>query len=134
MQVSLLRWKFPWKSVEVDLLRNSMEIPMEVGGTVGLLPWKLVKASIEVHGSFRCRWKLNLPLLPSIAPSTNIFRGSFHELPHTPTYFYLTQIPQTSSFFHKTSIRVHRLPFDLLPYTFPSTSMEASMAVKLEVN
>ena len=61
----------PWKLVEVDLL-----------------PRKLVEASMETDGSFHCRWKRKLPLFPSITASTNIFRGSFHELPYTPTYFH----------------------------------------------
>ena len=61
--------EFPWKLVEMDSL-----------------PWKLVEASMKMHGSFHCRWKYKLPLLPSIAASTNIFRGSFHELPYIPTY------------------------------------------------
>ena len=91
---------------------TSMEISMEVGGKrfasmgismevgwnrftsmevrgIDLLPWKLVEASMEIHGNFHCRWKWKFPLLPSIASSTNICRGSFHELPYTPTYFHL---------------------------------------------
>ena len=64
--------KHPWKSVEVDLL-----------------PWKLVEASMEMHRSFHSRWKWNHPWLPSNAASTNIFRESFYELPHTSTYYHL---------------------------------------------
>ena len=66
-------------------------------------PCKLVEASMEVHESFHCRWKWKLPLLPSIAASTNIFRGNFHDLPYTPTYFHLLpRVSQASSCFHKT--------------------------------
>ena len=45
-----------------------------------LLPWKLVEAPMEVDGSFHLRWKWKLPFLPSIAASTTIFDGTFHEL------------------------------------------------------
>ena len=77
---------------------------------------------MEVSESFHCQWKRKLPLLP-IAASTHIFRGSFHELPYTPTYFHLPlRVLQTSSFFHKTSIRVLQLPFGRLPWKFPVTS------------
>ena len=98
-------WKFAWKLVEVDLR-----------------PWKLVKVSMEIHGSFHCRWKCKVPLLPSIAASTNIFRGRVLERPYTSTYFY--QLSRVSSCFHKTSIRVDQLPCDLLPWKFPSSSMK----------
>ena len=91
MEAILLPWKLPWKSVSVDLL--SWKFPWKLVG-VDLLPCKLVEASMEIHGSFHCRWKWKLPLLPSIAASTNIFRGSFHELPCTPTYFHL--LPRVS--------------------------------------
>ena len=98
-------------SLEVGGSRfTSMEIPRKLV-QVDLLPWKLVKASMEVRGIFYCRWKWKLPLLPSLAASTNIFRGSFHELPYIPTYFHL--LP---SWFHKTSIRVHRGRFHQLPW------------------
>ena len=111
VEVDLLPWKFPWKLVEVDLL-----------------PWKLVEASVELHKFFHCRWKWELPLLLAVAVSTNTFRGSFHEFPHTHAYLHLLQrVSQTSSSFHKTSIRVHRLSFDLTPWKFPPTSMETSM-------
>ena len=71
---------------------------MEVDSLPYEFPWKLVEASMEVHGSFHCRWKWKLPLLPSIAASTNIFRGNFHDLPYTPTYFHLLpRVSQTSS-------------------------------------
>ena len=85
MEVNSRPWKFP--SIEVDLL-----------------PWKLVEASMEVSGSFHCWWKWKLPLLPSIAASTKIFRGSFHERPHTPTHFHLLpRVSQNSGCFHKTN-------------------------------
>ena len=51
---------------------------------VHVIPWNLVEASLEVHRGFRCRWKWKLPLLLSIAASTDIVRASFHELPYTP--------------------------------------------------
>ena len=105
--------KFPWKLVEVDLL-----------------PWSLVEASMEIHGIVYCRWKWNLPLLPSIAASTKKIRGSFHELPYTPKYFHLIpRVPQTSGCIYKNSVRVHRIPFDVLPWNFPLTSMETSIEV-----
>ena len=73
-------WKFPWKLVEVSLV-----------------PWKLVEASTEVDGSFHCRWKWELSLLPSSAASARIYRGiSFHQLPYTPTL-----IIRTSTYFHE---------------------------------
>ena len=69
-----------------------------------LLPWKLVEASTDVHGFFHCRWKWKFPLLPSIAASTNIFHGGFHEIPYTPTDFHLLhRVSQTSSCVHKTN-------------------------------
>ena len=89
---------------------------------------------MEVSESFHCQWKRKLPLLP-IAASTHIFRGSFHELPYTPTYFHLPlRVLQTSSCFHKTSTRDHPLPFDLLIlvlWKFPPNFMETSTEVKL---
>ena len=76
--------------------------------------WKLMELyllPIKVSGSFRgSTWEFPLsveveaPLLPSIAASTNIFRGSFNELPYAPTYFHLLpRVSQTSSCFHKTN-------------------------------
>ena len=86
---------------------------------------------MEMHGSLHCRWKWKLLLFPSTAASVNIFRGSCRELPYTPTYFHLPRVSQTSSYFHKTSIRVYRPPFHLLPWKFPPTSMETSIEVNL---
>ena len=128
-------WKLPWKPVEVDLL------PWEI-------PWKLLEVdllhrtswtfplltSMELHGSFHSRWKWKLPLLASIiASSTNTILGSFHEIPYTPTYSHLLpRVSQTSSSFHKISIRVHRfirvhrLPFDLPTRKTPPTFRETS--------
>ena len=107
-----------------DLLRNSMEVStnlhesqfismeafVEVGGSrftcmeITVEVGRSQFTCMEVSGSFNvstckflCRWKWKLPLLPSMAASTNIFRGSFHELPYTPIYFYLPS-------------RVHKLP------------------------
>ena len=85
-----------------------------------------------IHGIFHGRRNWKVPLLPSIAASTNIFRGSFHGLPCTLVYLHLLpRVSQTSSCFHKTSIRVHQLPFDLLPWNFSPNSMETSMEVNL---
>ena len=84
-----------------------------------------MEASMEIYGSFHGRWNWKLPLLTSIVASMNLFRGSCHELPCTPTYLHLLpRVEQTSSWFHKTSIRIHRLAFDLLPLKFPRTSMD----------
>ena len=60
VKVDSVPWKFPWKFVEADLF-----------------PCKLVEASMEIHGSFYRGWKWKLPLLQSIAASTNMFCGSF---------------------------------------------------------
>ena len=61
---------------------------------------------MEIQGSFHCRWKWTLPSLSSIiTASNNIFRGSFHELPCTPTYFHIVRVSQTSSCSHKTSFQ-----------------------------
>ena len=68
-------------------------------------------------------------MLPSICSFTNTFRGSlsFHELPSTPTYFHLLpRVSQTPSWFHKTSVRVSRRSFDLLPWKFPIISFHGS--------
>ena len=88
-------------SMEVGGRRfTSMYISLEVG-EVDALSCKSVEASMEEHGSFHCRWKCKLPLLPSNAAFTNIFRGRFHELQHTPTYFHLLpRASQTSGCFH----------------------------------
>ena len=115
MEVDLLPWKFSWKLVEVDLL-----------------PWNLMEAFMEIDGIFHGRWKRKLPLFPSIAASTNTLCGSFHELPYTPTYHHLfPRVLQTSICFHKTFIKVHRLPFDLLPWKLVGTSMETTILVNL---
>ena len=107
MEVNLLPSKLPSKSLEECLLPR--KFPWKLV-EVYLLPWKLVEASIEVHGSFHTRWKGKLPLLPSIAASTNVPRGSFHELPYTPTYLHLlSRVLETSSCFHKqTSSCFHK--------------------------
>ena len=93
---------------------------------VDLLHWKLVEASVEVHGSFCCRWKWKLRLLPSIAASTNVFRRIFHELPYTPTYFHLLpRVAQSSSCFRKTDLSRNSNPN---PNPHPrATSVEAGL-------
>ena len=101
-------------SLEVGGSRfTSMEIPRKLV-QVDLLPWKLVKASMEVRGIFYCRWKWKLPLLPSMAASMNIFRGSFHcfHQLHLPLIYSMEasmsfHIPlHTSIYFHE----YHKLP------------------------
>ena len=59
--------------------------------------------------------------------------GSLHDhiqwkLPrYTPMYFHLLpRVSQTSSCFYRNPMRVHRLPFVILPWIFPPTSMEGS--------
>ena len=97
---------------------------MEIGYVDFLLPWKLVKASMEIQGSFHCRWNRQLPLLPRIAASTDTFCGSFHELPCTPTYFHLPSrekknfllLPQDfhegpSTFVRPTSVEASKVMF-----------------------
>ena len=94
---------------------------------------------MEVHGSFHCRWKWKLPLLlPSIAASTNTFRGRFHELPYTPPYFHLLpRVSQTFSCFHKTnpyhnpnpSPKLELPPWKLAYFQLEWKLMEASMEV-----
>ena len=129
MEENLLPWKFPWKSVEVDLF--PWKFPWNLV-EADLLQWKFVEASMEVRGSFHCRWKWKRPLLQKIAASTEYTRGSFHELLYTPTNFHLLpRVSQTSSSFHNNFIRVHQLPFDLLPWNFSPNSMETSMEVNL---
>ena len=92
----------PWKPIYIHgsfhgsrwIIFISMETSMKVGGSI----FTSIVISGSFHGSFHCRWKWKLPLLPSIAASTNILRGSFHELPYTPTYFHLPpRVLQTSS-------------------------------------
>ena len=113
VEVDMLPWRFPWKLVSVDLL-----------------PWNLVNASMEIHRSFHSRWKWTLPLLRSIAALTRTYSAeasmSFHIPQHTSAYFH--ESIANSQLLHKTSVRVHRLPFDLLPGTdaFPSTFTEIS--------
>ena len=101
MEVNLLPPTSMEASMEVGGRRfTSMYISLEVG-EVDALSCKSVEASMEEHGSFHCRWKCKLPLLPSNAAFTNIFRGRFHELQHTPTYFHLLpRASQTSGCFH----------------------------------
>ena len=121
----LLAWKFPRTSIEVDLVPS--KFPWKLV-EVDLLLSRLVEASKEVRGIIPCQWKWKFLLLPSVAASTNILRGSLHALPYTLTYFHiLPRISQTSSCFNKTCTRVGRLPFQLLPWGFPSTSMEANL-------
>ena len=88
---------------------TSKEISRDVGGSRF--------TSMEVRrfrGSFHCRWKWKLPLLPSIATSTNIFRGSFHAHPYTPTYLHLlARVSQISSCFHDTNPTLELPPWKL---------------------
>ena len=107
-----------------------------------LLPWMYIHGNVRgsrwkyfylgIHGNFHCRWNRKLPLLQSIVASTNMFRRSFHELPSTPLSFHLLpRVSQTSTYLNRTPTRVHRVPFDLLPLTFPPTCTETSVEVNL---
>ena len=67
-----------------------------------------------------------------IGGSTVGWSGSFHEIPYTPTSFYLLpRVSRTSSSFYKTTVRVHRLLLDLLSHHFQPTSMEIFMEVNI---
>ena len=80
----------------VRIIVASIEISMEVGESRF--------SSIEVSGSFHwSTWKFPLSMeveasIASIiaASSTNMFRGSFHEVPYTPTYFHLRFLAASS--------------------------------------
>ena len=121
MEVNLLPWKPPWKSVESDYFHLNFH---EVGGC----RFTFMEVSGSFHGS---TWKF--PLSEEVEASVASINCSVHEhspwkLPYTPTYFHLLpRLSQTSSCFYKTSIRDHRLPFDLLPWWFPPTSMEVNL-------
>ena len=124
---ALLPWKFPPTFLEVHLLPWKSMIfhgrqftSMKVSGCIrsiyfhgNLLPWnlvevdllpsKLLEASMEVHRISTVGGKGIFHLLPSVAASTDNFRGSFHELPYTPTHFRKRpRVSQTSCWFHKT--------------------------------
>ena len=61
-----------------------------------------------------------------------MFRGRFHDVPYNSTYVpLLPRVSQTSSCFHKTSIRVHGLTFGIYPWEFAPTSMATSMKIIL---
>ena len=110
MKVFILPWKFPWKLVEVNVFSR-----------------KLVEASTEAHGIFLCQWEWKLLFFLSIAACTNVFRGSFHELLYTPTYFHLiTNVQLLQLDFHKGP-----------PASVRSSYMEvppASIVISIEVN
>ena len=92
-----------------------------------LLSWKLVEASMEVHGSVHCRWKCKLPLLPSIAASAHMFRGGFHELPCPPTYFHLRpRVSQTSSCCYETLTLTLTLSWSYLHGSWPTSHFHGS--------
>ena len=62
------------------------------------------------------------------------FGASFHELSYTPIVFHLLpRVSQTSSYFHKHSVSVHRFPIGLLPWKISPTSIELNGS-KAEVN
>ena len=107
---------------------TSMECSMEVGGSRF--------TSMEVGGSFHGNtWEV--PRSVVVEASFASINCSFQKfiprkLPWVsiPTYFHLLpRVSQTSSSFHKTSIRVHRYPSDLLLWSFPPISMETSVEV-----
>ena len=102
---------------------------MEVGGN----RFTYVEVSGRFHGSTS-----TLPpsveveaSITSIICSLYVYYGSFHELPYTPPYcFYFYEYCKTSCCLYKTSIGVHRLPFDQRLWNFngnKSTSMEANL-------
>ena len=103
VEVNRSRWKEIYKLVEVDGSRfTPMETPVEVGGS----RFTCMEVSRRFHGIFHRSRKLKVPLIASINCSflEHIFRGSFHDLPYTPTCFHLLpRTPQTSSCFHKTT-------------------------------
>ena len=84
----VLPWTFLLSSQEVSIevnflpwtLAETSRTYMEVSGSFDEKKRTLVEVSTEVLRSFHYQWKWKLPLLPSIAASTNIFHGSFHEL------------------------------------------------------
>ena len=95
-------WKRPWKSVEIYLLGNTWKLPLLVEPQASI-------ASINCSFNEYVPWKLPWA---SIYPFT---------IPSTP------RVSQTSTYLHKS----HRVPFDLLPLTFPPTSTETSAEVNL---
>ena len=107
---------------------NSIEASTHVHGgklEVDLLSWKLLEASMGVYGTFTDGGRMEACIASSIAASTTIFGRSFRGLPYTPIYSHLLpRVSQTSSCSHKHSTRVHQIPFDLLSWNFPPTSME----------
>ena len=99
------------------------------------LAWKLPKNSY-FHGStwnFHCQWKWKLPLLQPIAVSTNIFHGSFHELPYPlHTFIYSHEHHKRPATLHKTTpnpnpnsklaLPAWKLAHFQLPWKFPDGS------------
>ena len=86
---NFLAWKFPWKSVEVDLTPWSSPWKLV---KADLLPLNLVEASIERHGIFIYRGSGNFySLLLSVAASTNKYIPS--KLPWDSIYSYI--VPPT---------------------------------------
>ena len=127
----------PWKLVETyggsRFISLSVEISIEVGGSRF--------TSMEVVGSFHGNaW--TFPLLVEVEASIASIDCSFHEyslvrakLSWASKYPNIvpptSEVLQTSSWFHKTSIRVHQFPLDLLPWKFPATSMESFIEFNL---
>lgn len=108
MEVDLRPHKFPWKLSEVDFL-----------------PWTLVEASMAVHGCPHCRCKRTHRFGSSFADSTNIFRGSFHKLPYSPTHVHpLPRVSQPFSCIHKINLNANP-KLKLSPWKLLPTSLEA---------
>ena len=91
--------------------------------------------SIQVTRSFHGNtWKF--PLSVKVKAFIASINSSFHEhsAESSMSFHIPLQLPPTLTsitnfqLLHKNSIRVHRLPLDLLPWTVPPTSMKTSMA------
>ena len=76
MGVDLLPWKLPCKLVGVDLL-----------------PLKLVETSTEAMKVYTVGGSRSFHFFHQLQLSTNMFRGSFHQLPYIPLH--------TSTHFHE---------------------------------
>ena len=83
-----LTWKLTWKSIYFHGSFQSVEeylLPWKFSMQVGGRRFTFMEVSGSLHATwkFTLQWKWKFPLLPPIAASTNIFRGSFHGLPYT---------------------------------------------------
>ena len=111
MEVNLFPSKYPCKLVEVNLLS-----------------WKLVEASMKVHGSFHCQWKWKLPLLPSIAASTMEDSMSFHITLRTSVYIHeYRELPAAST--RLTLTLTLTLSWSYLHGRWPTSNFHGQMEV-----